>query len=148
MSGNKEEGIIDQAYRVDIVEALIETYEGIEIDDSFVGHEDSVTYNNSKARQAFSDCLSRAVMADMVVAYIPEASMGTALEIYEAHKKGVYVVVITPLLSNWVVRLYADSVYPSLSDFVEGVHNGDLNWIIFSDINDFSGVRTYRRPKA
>ena len=53
-----------------------------------------------------------AAASDLLIAYVPTASMGTALEMYVAHQRGVPVVTITPLAENWVVRALSRRVYP------------------------------------
>ena len=42
---------------------------------------------------------------DLLIAYVPEASMGTAIEMWEAHQHARVVVTITPLSHNWVVQI-------------------------------------------
>ena len=70
-----------------------------------------------KIRYIFETNVKRAVESDIVVAYIPSASMGTAVEINQAWmaKKTVYT--ISPLSTNWVIRLYSTKVFPTLDDF-------------------------------
>lgn len=147
MSGNDPKGVCDQGYRLIITDVLNECYEGLDIDDPYIGHEDSLSYNDEAARFAFNDCLKRASEnADILIAYIPEASMGTALEMFMAYNRKKYVVTVTPLVSNWVVRLYSDLVYESMDEFISGVRHGELNPIIFSIDSDVS--RCFRAPSS
>lgn len=144
ISGNRAEGIVDQDYRQIITEALNDTYPNITVDDPRVGNENSVTYNDSEARQMFEGCLNRIIHdIDIVIAYIPEASMGTAIELYEAQRHGKLVIIISPLTSNWIVRLYGHLVFPSLDMFVDYTRDGGLSDIVTNFVNDFDGSRIW-----
>ena len=59
-----------------------------------------------------------AAASDLLIAYVPTASMGTALEMYVAHARGVPVVTISPLAENWVVRALSRRVYEDLGEFL------------------------------
>lgn len=144
MSGNSNDGIVNQDYRVTITGLLKEVYPDLEVDDPRIGHEDSLNYDDDQARQAFNDCLRRAAyVADVLIAYLPEASMGTALEIYEAYRRGNYIIIITPLTNNWVVRLYGNRVFPSIDSFSACLFSGEFDPIIYSAVNDFDGSRIW-----
>jgi nucleoside 2-deoxyribosyltransferase len=80
-------------------------------------HPNSVDYDEVQARTTFDDMVRLASEADLVVAYLPEASMGTAVEIWEAHRRGVPVLTISPLAENWVVKLASTQVFASVADF-------------------------------
>ena len=65
--------------------------------------------------------LDHAAASDLLIAYVPTASMGAALEMYVAHQRGVPVVTISPLAENWVVRALSRWVYPVLDGFLAAV---------------------------
>jgi hypothetical protein len=70
--------------------------------------------------------LDLAGSSDLVVAYAPVASMGTALEMYAAFVRNVPVVTISPMVDNWIVRALSRRVFPDLtsfSDFVAGAES-------------------------
>ncbi len=92
----------------------------------YTEHPNSITYDGEKIVQTFEDGLRRAVNADLVIAYLPEASMGTAIEMYEASSNNVPVICITPLEANWVVRIYADRTFPDLAGFEQFLASGEL----------------------
>lgn len=145
MSGNSNDSLVDQSYREKIAEILTSIYPDIVIDDPFLDHQNSLDYDDQEAKRAFADCLRRSSYdADMLVAYIPEASMGTALEIYEAFRKGKYIVIITPLLNNWIVRLYGDIAFSSIEAFSAWVYDHALDPFVYGGINDFDGTRTWK----
>ena len=61
----------------------------------------------------FGECVALAAKCDVVVSYLPMASMGSACELHEARAAGRLVIVITggsKMGGNWVVRSYADHV--------------------------------------
>lgn len=139
VSGNRKDGVVDQDYRQRIAFAL-QPYSNILVYDPMVGNENSVSYNDEEARRMFNGCLERIIhQTDIVVAYVPEASMGTAIELYEAKKHGKFVIIISPLTDNWVVRLYGDMVFTSLDAFVDQVVRGGLDSFLNGSHNDFTG---------
>ncbi len=89
-------------------------------------HPNSVEYDAVQARLTFVDMVRLAQEADLVVAYLPEASMGTAVEIWEAHLRGVPVLTISPLAENWVIKLASRQVFPSLESFETFLAAGGL----------------------
>jgi hypothetical protein len=67
---------------------------------------------------------------DLLVAYVPEASMGTAIEMWEAHRHGRTVVTITPLVHNWVVQLTSRAVYHDFDAFAHAVNTGEIDRLL------------------
>ena len=139
VSGNQKDSVVDQDYRQKIA-FVLQPYSDVLVYDPLVGNEDSLLYNDKEARQMFEGCLERIrSKTDVVIAYIPEASMGTAIELYEAKKYGKFVIIISPLSDNWVVRLYGDMVFVSLDAFVDRVVRGGFDGILNARYNDFTG---------
>ena len=64
---------------------------------------------------------------DVLIAYVPEASMGTAIEMWEAHTHGKFVIAITPLVRNWVVQITSNVIYESVSAFVDSLRSGEID---------------------
>ena len=60
---------------------------------------------------------------DVLIAYVPEASMGTAIEIWEAWKNGALVLAISPMDQNWAIRFLSHAIYPDLESFKRSVAN-------------------------
>ncbi len=67
---------------------------------------------------------------DVLIAYIPEASMGTAIEMWEAHANARFVITITPLIHNWVVQITSNVIYGTVSAFVESLRSGEIDKLI------------------
>ena len=64
-------------------------------------------------RQAFEACVDLAARSDVIISYLPTASMGSAVELHAARQAGRLVLVVAPgkMRGNWVVRSYADHVF-------------------------------------
>ena len=89
-------------------------------------HPNSITYDLPDIRRTFDAGLRRARDCDVLVAFLPSASMGTAIEIYEAARGGAAVLLITPMAANWVVRYYGDRIFPDLAAFERFLAGGEL----------------------
>jgi len=61
---------------------------------------------------------------DVVLAFVPEASMGTAIEMWDAYRHGRVVLTISPLEHNWAVRFLSHHVYDSLESFEAALQSG------------------------
>ncbi len=104
------ETIHQQDWRDPIRQVLAEHLPDAEVYCHYSAHPDSITYDIDRIRRTFVDGVQRAADSDLVIAYLPSASMGTAIEIYEAARNGAMVLTITPMVANWVVRCYSDRV--------------------------------------
>lgn len=74
-------------------------------------------------RDMFRDVVAAAASADVVVSYLPTASMGSAVELHAAHAAGRVVLCVAPgsMRGNWVVRAYSARVFddiPSLAEYL------------------------------
>jgi hypothetical protein len=79
-------------------------------------HPESPSYGDCLAAQVLEESVEAAKTSDLLIAYVPEASMGSAIELWEAKRAGVRVVSVTPLKDNWVVRYASDVI---LKDFAQ-----------------------------
>lgn len=114
-------GIVSQDYRQQITDALCARWPEIEVIDPFALHPNSVEYDDAAATATLIASLAHAASSDLVIAYVPVASMGTALEMYAAYQAGVPVVTISSLAENWVVRAFSQRVYPDVESFMVAV---------------------------
>ncbi len=127
MQGSRlDDQIVDQGYRERITRALQAHVPDAEIVDPVLLYPGSVSYEVAQAKAALLDLLQRAGQCDLLVAYTPEASMGTALEIWEAYRAGARVYVISPMRANWVVAHLSHGVFDTLDDFERFVAGGGL----------------------
>jgi hypothetical protein len=111
-------GIVDQSYRNAIGEALLAKWPELDVIDPLVLHPNSVEYDDEAARTTLFALVTLASSSDLLIAYVPQASMGTALEMNAAYERGVPVIAISPLRENWVIRAVATQVFPDLAAFM------------------------------
>ena len=114
-------GIVSQDYRRQIAGALRARWPEIEVIDPLRLHPNSVEYDDALARETLLTSLDLAGASDLLIAYVPTASMGTALEMYVAYQRGVPVLTISPMAENWVVRALSRRVYPDMDSFLAAV---------------------------
>ncbi len=111
-------GIVDQSYRNALGEALLAKWPELDVIDPLVLHPNSVEYDDEAARETLFALVTLASSCDVVIAYVPQASMGTALEMNAAYERGVPVIAISPLRENWVIRALSTRVFPDVDAFV------------------------------
>ena len=128
MQGSRTDKEIDaQDYRHEITQILQNHIPGVEVVDPLALHPDSVSYGPEQAKQTLLELVALAGRVDALVAYVPSASMGTAIEIWSAYQSNGQVYTISPLTDNWVVRSLSDRVFPDIATFVTFVANGGLS---------------------
>jgi len=127
MQGSRRDnGVDDQGYRQRIAEAIHRRMPAADILDPWALHPDSPTYDNERGKQVYLSLNEEAAKADVLIAYVPQASMGTAIEIWQAYQAGACILTISPLSENWVVKFLSNRVFATLDEFVQFVENGDL----------------------
>lgn len=131
MQGSRLDHLIDdQGYRHAITRTLLAYYPDTEIVDPNELHPDGVSYEDEMARETLIAMAELAAEADVLVAYAPHASMGTAIEMWQAYRAGAALVTVSPLGANWVVRHLSDVVLPDLDTFHAWVAGGGLDRVI------------------
>lgn len=131
MQGSRrDEGIDGQDYRVRINEALQAHLPGAQITDPWMLHPNSVTYGPEDTVRTFMENTELARRADILIAYLPHASMGTAIELWEAYHNGTYVIAVTPMAHNWVVQITADEILPDLDTLLAYIESGRLREVL------------------
>ena len=69
-------------------------------------------------RTMFGEVVALAAQSEVVISYLPRASMGSAVELHAAREAGRLVVVVAPneqMRANWVVRAYAHFVFDDIA---------------------------------
>ncbi len=134
MQGSHRETVLhDQDYRAHLHELLTRHWPDVTLYDPFASHGTSLEYDHQTGRQVFLSHNRMCRVVDLVIAFVPEASMGTAIEMWEAHEHGRgAVVTISPLVHNWVVRFCSDAVYPDFAALEAAVASGEL-WTIVNE---------------
>ncbi|BAT71112.1 hypothetical protein TST_0304 [Thermosulfidibacter takaii ABI70S6] len=108
--------IHSQDYRERLKKTLAEYFLDWEIYCPVTNHPNSVEYTDEEATKTFLYHVDLVKHSGLVVAYLPEASMGTAIEMWEAYKSGVPVWTITPMKENWVVRITSQRIFGSIEE--------------------------------
>ncbi len=126
----REARIHDQDWRVVIRAALARHVKDAQVYCHYEAHPNSITYELPEILATLEDGNSRAQRADVVVCYLPEASMGTAIEMYLACKAGAVVLAISPMSANWVVRAYSDRIFADVAAFGEFLAAGELEALV------------------
>lgn len=136
MQGAKADGVgvagtVNQDYRAQMKQAILAADETATIIEPWdlVGEVCARLYpegtppedmfkDEEHVRSAFGTCVRAAAEADVIVSYLPEASMGSAVELHAAHAAGRKVLAVAPssMANNWVVRSYSDRVFCSIRD--------------------------------
>lgn len=112
-----EAKIHDQDWRGPIKDAIARHLSGAEIYCHYAEHPNSIAYDMPDIRRTLREGIARAGSCDLLVAYVPSASMGTAIEMYEAHRHGAAVLTISPMQANWIIRAYSDEIFPDVQAF-------------------------------
>jgi hypothetical protein len=134
MQGSRlDQDIDDQNYRTVIASAIQARHPDAEIVDPNLLHPNGVDYDDELAHATLIEMAELAGRCDLVVAYAPQASMGTALEMWEAYRHGVPVVTVSPMVANWVVRHLSTRVLPDLAAFARWIANGELDKLVNLD---------------
>ncbi len=127
MQGSRQDDeICDQEYRTAIREIILRRHPDAEVVCPMELYPDSPGYDYERGKETFLDLSQRASQADVLVAYLPEASMGTAVEMWQAHGAGAKVLAISPMVDNWVVKFLSDRVFGTMEEFEEFVASDGL----------------------
>lgn len=121
-----EPALHDQQYRQRIRAALARWLPEARLYDPLAEHRNSLGYDEQTGRRVFFAHNRMCRRIDVLVAYVPEASMGTAIEMWEAYNHGAAVVTISPLEHNWAVRFLSHALYASLDEFEAALSSGQL----------------------
>ncbi len=125
MQATRSDGLIeDQHYRVRLREAFQRCLPDANIVDPWTENPDSINYGEAQARQTFLSMVRKAKDVDLLVAYIPTASMGSAMEMWQAFENNVYVITISPMIHHWAIRFSSHEIFPDLDAFLELLENG------------------------
>ena len=116
----------NQDYRQRIGQLLEEHFPGAEIYDPLAKHTTSLDYDKLTGREVFFKHNLMCREVDVLLAFIPEASMGTAIEMWEAHQHGAAVFTISPMKHNWAVKHLSHGLYADEAEFVAALQSGEV----------------------
>ena len=128
MQGSRCDGDMDaQDYRREITHIVRHHIPGVTVLDPLELHPDSVNYSPEQAKQTLLELVALASQVDVLVAYVPSASMGTAIEMWNAYHGGGRLYTISPLANNWVVCSLSERIFPDITAFAAFVAGGGLS---------------------
>jgi len=127
MQGSHTEKLLHgQDYRKHLRRLLEDHIPEADVYDPLAEHNGSLGYDNRTGREVFLHHNRMCREVDVLLAFVPEASMGTAIEMWEAYQHGAAVVTISPLRVNWAVRFLSHVLYPDLEAFEAELVDGSL----------------------
>ena len=116
----------EQDYRRRIVELLAVYFPEAEVYDPRADHAGSIDYDEATGRRVFFRHNRMCAEVDVLLAFLPEASMGTAIEMWEAYRHGVAVVTISPMVHNWAVRFLSHARYADVEQLEAALADGHV----------------------
>jgi hypothetical protein len=127
MQGSRlDDDICAQDYRTAIRGIVLDQYPEADVICPFELYPDSPYYGPEEGKRTFLDLVDRASEADFLIAYVPEASMGTAIEMWQAYGAGARILSISPMSENWVVKFLSERVFATMEEFADFVASGGL----------------------
>lgn len=116
----------NQDYREHLKKLLAETFPEADVYDPLADHGSSLEYDDAEGKRVFFHHNHLCREIDVLVAFVPEASMGTAIEMWEAFQHGGVVLTISPLAHNWAVRFLSHEVFADYESFESAVRDGSI----------------------
>eukprot|EP00438_Fugacium_kawagutii_P012282 Skav236749 [mRNA] locus=scaffold2899:132158:133714:- [translate_table: standard] len=82
---------------------------------------DDINLSDEAVRDAFTEVVESVKGCDVIVSHLPEASMGSAVELWEARKANLQIFTISPMKDNWTIRSVTDHNFVDLADFTRNL---------------------------
>jgi hypothetical protein len=116
----------DQDYRTHIARLVMAHFPQAELYDPRGKHAGSLGYDDTTGRSVFFHHNRMCREIDVLLAFVPEASMGTAIEMWEAYQHGAAVITISPLRHNWAVKFLSHAIYADMAEFEAALERGEV----------------------
>ena len=87
-------------------------------------------YSHRKGREVFFDHRGMAAGCDVLLAFLPEASMGTAIEMWEAHRNDRVVLTVSAMAANWTVKFLSTRILRDLNELESFLAEGGLKRLL------------------
>lgn len=118
MQGSRKDGkIYSQEYRNELTSILNKWNKDIEVVDPDKTDPNRLFYSEEQAKKMFFDYCDCVKKVDLLISFLPKASMGTAVEMWEAYHAKVPIITISPMNTNWVIKLLSNKIYKKIEDF-------------------------------
>jgi len=134
MQGNrKDDQIYSQNYRQIITDKLSNfSSVNVNIVDPDKTDPDRLSYSFIQAKEMFIKYCLVAGKVNLLIAYIPEASMGSAIEMWTAYNAKIPIITISPMKNNWVVKILSTLIYPDIDEFCSKFSEKELTRLLES----------------
>ncbi len=116
----------DQDYRRRFTQLLAEHFPGAEVYDPLAMHKKSLDYDKLTGREVFFRHNNMCREIDVLLAFLPAASMGTSIEMWEAHQHGAAIFSISPMKHNWAVKYLSHGIYADEAEFLAALESGEV----------------------
>jgi hypothetical protein len=120
----------NQDYRPRLGALLAAHFPEAEVYDPLADHQNSLDYDDELGRRVFLHHAELCGQVDVVLAFVPQASMGTAIEMWEARRHGRVVLTVSPLAHNWTVKHLSHRVYADLEQLEAELDSGAVRRLI------------------
>ncbi len=127
---NRGLDVYDQTYRHSIKAILKEAFPKSILFCPVEHHPYSTLYDDKKAKDIFFKHLDILRQSHGLIVYLPEASLGSSIEMWESYQQKIVIVTISPMVSNWVVRLFSDRICETMDCFESFVKSGELRRLL------------------
>lgn len=129
MQGSRnDKKIFTQNYRTRIIEMIRQKYgQNIEFIDPDETDPDRLSYNTAQAKEMFIKYCHIAGTVDLLISYIPKASMGSAIEMWSAYSNNIPIITISPLEHNWVVKSLSNEIFSSIAELKNHIKLGTMD---------------------
>ena len=125
MQANRHDTEIEsQAYRLQLHAALRRHIPDVHLIDPWADNPGSLAFDEEQARHTFLTMTAKASEADLLIAYLPLPSMGTAMEMWQAYQAKTYIIAITPFVHHWAIRFTANEILPDMDSLMGLLENG------------------------
>lgn len=121
---HRAKGAHSQTYRRQIKAILERNLPGAEVYTPIDSVRDTHQLGYLKSSDIFFDVVRRASNYDAVIAYLPEASLGTAIQMWEAYRNHHVVVTISPITANHAIMALSTHICKDLREFGKFVSGG------------------------
>jgi hypothetical protein len=127
MQGSHTAAVVHaQDYRQHFRRLLETKFPDAAVYDPLADHSNSLSYDDVTGREVFFRHNQMCREIDVLVAFVPAASMGTAIEMWEAYQHGAAVITISPLQHNWAVKFLSHVIYNDVTEFEAALESGEV----------------------
>lgn len=119
---NYRQQIADVIQKKDPQAVIVDPLDALKHRAEQMGHTiDDINASDEAVRDAFTEVIEMVKDCDVIVSNLPEASMGSAIELWEARKANLQIFTISPMKDNWTIRSVTDHNFLDLVDFEQNL---------------------------